>query len=83
MVTTAASVETLVLVLSLLKIIAIVLPVKDPDNLSRTCPDLMVCLYENALATSLVSSKGLRSAIESRCRGAKGEFGNGEEENVL
>ena len=54
-------------------IIATVLPVKVP---SRDCgiePDLMACLCDAALRTRVVSSAGVRSAMESRWRGAKGE----------
>lgn len=33
----------------------------------------MACLWEEALRTRIVSSEGLRSAIERRWRGAEGE----------
>ena len=38
-----------------------------------TEPDLMVVLWEEALRTRVVSSVGVRSAMESKWRGAKGE----------
>ena len=38
-------------------------------------PDLMVDLWAEALRMRVVSSMGVRSAIESRCLGAKGEVG--------
>jgi hypothetical protein len=52
---------------------AMVLPVSDPSSDLGTEPDLMVFLWEAALRTSVVSSAGVRSAIERRCLGAKGE----------
>ena len=36
-------------------------------------PDLMARLWEEALRTRVANSVGVRSAMESRCRGAKGE----------
>lgn len=70
---TAASVETRVRVLRLLNIIATVLPLREPNKLLGTEPDLMEVLWDEALRTRVVSSAGDRSAIERRCRGAKGE----------
>jgi len=72
-VTTAASVETRVRVLRLLNIIATVLPLREPSRFLGTDPDLMAVLWELALRTRVVSSAGVRSAIERKCRGAKGE----------
>lgn len=67
--------------LRLLNIIATVLPVREPRRVLGTEPDLMAVLWEEALRTRVVSSVGVRSAIESKCRGAKGEVGGvtGEE----
>jgi len=73
MVATAASVETRVRVLRLLNIIATVLPVKEPRMFLGTEPDLIAVLWEEALRTRAVSSIGVRSAIERKCRSAKGE----------
>jgi hypothetical protein len=43
-------------------------------------PDLMAVLCVAALRTRVVSSVGVRSAIERRCRGANGEVcGEGDE----
>lgn len=73
----APSVETLVRVLRLLKVMATVLPANAPRRECGTSPvpDLMAVLWLCALRTSVVSSAGVRSAIESRCRGAKGDVG--------
>lgn len=72
-VTTAPSVETLVRVLRLLKVMATVLPDSAPSRFLGMEPDLITCLCEEALRTRVTSSCGVRSAIERRCRGAKGE----------
>jgi hypothetical protein len=72
-VTTAASVETRVLVLRFENIIATVLPVRVPCRELGIEPDLMACLCEAALRTRVVSSVDVRSAMERRWRGAKGE----------
>jgi hypothetical protein len=60
-------------VLRLLNIIATVLPDREPRRLLGTEPDLMAVLWEEALRTRVVSSADVRSAIESKWRGAKGE----------
>ena len=72
-VATAASVETRVLVLLLLNIMATVLPVRLPKRFFGIEPDLTVCLCELALRTRVVNSAGERSAIERKWRGANGE----------
>jgi hypothetical protein len=41
-------------------------------------PALMAVLWEEALRTRVASSAGVRSAIESRWRGAKGEVSGDE-----
>lgn len=73
--TTAPSVDILVLVLLLLKIIATVFPDSDPSRFSGIEPDLIVRLFRPALRTSVVNSEGVRSAMERRWRGANGETG--------
>lgn len=70
---TAASVLTRVRVLRLLNVMAIVWPSKEFSIDGGIRPDLMACLWAAALRTRVVSSDGVRSAIESRWRGAKGE----------
>lgn len=60
-------------VLLLLNVIATVLPASDPSSDLGIEPDLKACLCEWALRTSVVSSVLERSAILSRCLGAKGE----------
>lgn len=73
-VVTAASVETRVRVERLLNIIATVFPERAPWRLWGTPdPDLMEVLEEDALRMRVVSSAGVRSAMERRWRGAKGE----------
>ena len=57
----------------LLNIMAIVLPVKLPSTLLGIAPDFMEVLWEDALRTRVVSSVGVRSAIERKWRGANGE----------
>jgi hypothetical protein len=71
---TAASVLTLVLVLRLENIIAIVLPESLPARAGGVTPDLMAVLWEDALWRRVLNSAGVRSAIERRWRGAKGEM---------
>ena len=84
MVTTAASVDTRVLVLRLLNAIATVLPVNEPINDMGTEPDLIACLCETPLRTKDVSSVGVRSVIDRRCRGANGETkGDAADDNGL
>lgn len=73
MVTTAASVETRVLVLRLLNIIATVLPLRDSCTFLGTRPFLISFLCCLALLTRVTSSAGERSAMDRKCRGAKGE----------
>lgn len=71
----APSVDTLVRVLRLLKVMATVFPARAPRRVCGTSPvpDLMAVLWAPALRTSVVSSPGVRSAMERRCRGAKGD----------
>jgi hypothetical protein len=57
----------------LLNIIATVLLVRLPSRFLGTAPDLMEVLWEEALRTRVVSSAGVRSAIERKWRGANGE----------
>ena len=52
---------------------ATVFPVSEPSRDLGTEPDLIACLCDAAFLTSVVSSDGLRSAMESRWRGAKGD----------
>lgn len=73
MVATAASVETRVRVLRLLNIMATDFPVRLPRRFLGIEPDLIAVLCEEALRTRVVSSVGVRSAMERKCRGAKGE----------
>lgn len=72
-VTTAPSVDIRVLVLRLLKVIATVLPVRAPSRFFGMDPDLMAFLWDAALRISVVSSAGVRSAMERRWRGANGD----------
>jgi hypothetical protein len=72
-VATAASVETRVRVDRLLNIIATVLPLKLPNRFRGIEPDFMAVLCKEALRTRVVSSEGVRSAIERKWRGANGE----------
>ena len=76
--TTADSVETRVLVLRLLKVMAIVFPVRVPSSEVGIEPDLTACLWEWAFRMRVVSSEEVRSAIERRWRGANGEVGGVE-----
>lgn len=69
----AASVDTRVRVDLLLNVIAIVWPFKEVERDSGVSPDLIASLWERAFWTRVVNSSGVRSAIERRCRGAKGE----------
>ena len=78
MVATAASVETRVLVLRLLKGMATVLPVKLPSIDFGIEPDLMAFLCETAFRINVTNSVELRSAMERRCRGANGEVSSME-----
>jgi hypothetical protein len=71
-------VDTRVLVLRLENGMAIVLPDNELSNEEGIEEDLRACLWECADRTRVVNSAGVRSAIESRCRGAKGEV-NGDE----
>ena len=72
---TAPSVDTRVRVLRLLKVMATVLPCSAVGSWPESwpAPDLTVVLCWWAFRTSAVSSVGERSAMESRCRGAKGD----------
>lgn len=57
----------------LLNIIAMVLPAKLLSKCVGMAPDLREVLCEEAFRTRVVSSLGVRSAIERKWRGAKGE----------
>ena len=70
---TAASVLTRVLVERFENIIAIVLPRREFWRFEGMEPDFTAALWVEALRTRVVSSRGVRSAIERRWRGAKGE----------
>jgi hypothetical protein len=70
---TAPSVETRVRVLLLLNASATVLPERAFWINDGVLPDFMAFLREAALRTRVVSSWGVRSAMERRCRGANGE----------
>lgn len=72
----APSVDTLVRVLRLLKVMATVLPARAARRAWGTSPvDLTAALWCAALRTSVVSSAGETSAMERRWRGAKGDVG--------
>lgn len=71
---TAASVDTRVRVLRLEKAMAIVWRARELCSVVGRRPDLIADLWEDALRMRVVSSAGFRSAIERRCRGAKGEL---------
>ena len=60
--------------LRLLNIIATVLPERASRRFLGTEPDLISVLWEEALRTRVVSSVDVRSAMESKWRGAKGEM---------
>lgn len=71
----APSVDTRVRVLLLLKVMATVFPANDCRiewGISPV-PDLMAVLCWWAFRTRVVSSAGVRSAMERRCRGATGD----------
>lgn len=70
---TAASVLTRVLVLRLLNMRAMVWPDSLPARAAGVVPDLMEALWEEALVRRVLNSVGVRSAMERRWRGAKGE----------
>ena len=72
MAATAASVDTLVLVLRLLNIIATVWPERAPATLAAP-DDPSTSLCVDARRTKAVSSAGFKSEMDSRCRGANGE----------
>lgn len=78
MATTAPSVETRVRVLRLLNMRATVLPKSALGRCAGVLPDLIEALYVAALRTRVVSSAVERSAMERKCRGAKGEVGGVE-----
>lgn len=71
----ADSVDTRVRVLRLLNTMLTVRPDRDPESFCEMDPDLMARLCVAALRTRVENSVGVRSAIERRCRGAKGEIG--------
>jgi len=74
MATTADSVETLVLVLRLLNMRATFLPEREPASSADSDePDLRACLCFDAFFTRATSSFELKSAIDRKWRGAKGE----------
>jgi cobalamin synthase len=61
-------------VLSLLKVRATVLPASAlRREMGTSLVDLMTVLWWWAFRTRVLSSVGVRSAIERRCRGAKGD----------
>jgi hypothetical protein len=64
--TTAPSVEIRVRVERLENVKPTVLPVKALRRFLGTFPDLMAVLWDEAFRTSVVSSAGVRSAIERR-----------------
>lgn len=66
MIATAASVETLVLVLRLLNIMATVLPRSSLLNACGELPDLTAFLWEAAFRTNCVNSSLLRSPMVMR-----------------
>ena len=60
----------------LLNVMATVLPEREVEREWRSWrPDLRVCLWVWALRIRVVSSAVVRSAMERRWRGAKGEVG--------
>lgn len=61
--------------LRLLNVRATVCPVNEPARFLGIEPFLIACLCEDALRIRVVSSVGVRSAIERKCLGAKGEVG--------
>lgn len=69
----AASVETRVRVERFENMIAIVWPFMEVERESGVSPDLMDSLCDRAFWTRVVSSAGVRSAMDRRCRGEKGE----------
>jgi hypothetical protein len=72
--TTAPSVDILVRVLRLLKLMATVCPASDRSMACGTSPvDLITVLCLCAFRTSAVSSEGVRSAMDSKLLGAKGD----------
>ena len=82
-VTTAPSVDILVLVLRLLNAIATTFPANEPKRDFGIDPDFIVRLCEEALRTSVVNSDGVRSAIERKCLGVRGKVGGGESDEYL
>ena len=58
---------------TLLKGMAIILPARAPTRDSGVLPDLMAVFCWYAFRTRVVSSEGVRSLIERRCRGEKGD----------
>lgn len=66
---------TRVLVLLLLKVTATVLPANAPNKDAGMDPDLTAFLWLSALRTRLVNSAEVRSAMDSRWRGANGDVG--------
>lgn len=74
----ALSVETRVRVLRLLNVIATVLPDKAPKRVFGIDPVLIACLCKEAFCTRVVSSVEVRSDMERKWRGAKGEIGGVE-----
>ena len=69
----APSVETRVRVLRLLNSIAMLLRARESRSEVDIDPLLWAFLCEEALRMRVVSSEGLRSLIEVKCRGAKGD----------
>lgn len=74
MAATAPSVETLVLVLRLLNMMATDWPVSAPRTDTGIEPDFMDCLITWAFRIRVTSSAEVRSAIDRKCRGTIGRF---------
>ena len=75
-VATADSVETRVRVESFVKSMAIDFLAKALSRATGIDPDLMACLWEEALRIRVVNSVGESSAMDRKWRGAKGDGGN-------
>ena len=74
----APSVDTRVRVDRFENVIATVLRASELRMEVLIDPDFTACLWLAALRTSAVSSEGVRSAIERKWRGAKGDVGGVE-----
>ena len=69
-------------VLRLLKVRETVLPARVPCKEAGILPDLIACLKMNALRTSVANSSGVTSAADRKCRGANGDVGGVEIEEL-